>query len=273
MAYPDPRTDAGIQQGHRIRSGEARQKIVGGHRPHIDRWRTRRDDGRYDRLERRAKLHAPPLEVEALHILRIEILPCDRSSPEKSFVSPADIERFKMIPHGRRREPPRRNDGPIRDQTPQHHRPAGFHYFAQELLRILQISSVDSSRTLRHDRNNAPAAESGDKKPVVFLFRQHRNLLQRRDEQINQLQIAAPKQFKDRGIRQLPQDLLIDGIEVYEISFGTVVEAENDVDRLQQIEVQQGFGEPLGHFDAWLQLLKRRLDAFKIRSRLTLVIK
>src|ERR1700726_5075751 len=98
-----------------------------------------------------------------------------------------------------------------------------------------QVSPGRRVRSAEYRCARSREAGGGLEQSGVLLPRQHGNLLQRGDHEVDETHIPSPEKLHHQLIRQLAQDLLVDGVEVYTIALGPVVEPDLDLYRLEGV--------------------------------------
>src|SRR5882724_5282876 len=107
--------------------------------------------------------------------------------------------------------------------------------------------------------------------PRVLLPCHDRNLLERGNHVVDQTQVSSPEKLHCNLIGEPRQHLLVDRVEANTPAHASIVELHLDIDRLDELQLQQPGDEQFGHLDAWAQVLESPDDALQITRRLPLL--
>src|SRR5581483_5111953 len=96
-------------------------------------------------------------------------------------------------------------------------------------------------------------------------------LLERGDHVVTEAHVAPPEELHHRRIGQPAQSLLVDGVESLAVDDPAVVELCFDVDRLDELQLEEAGNEVPGHLDPRLQVLESPDDALQVPRGLTML--
>src|SRR5215471_112803 len=104
---------------------------------------------------------------------------------------------------------------------------------------------------------------------VVLLAREDRKLLERGDHQVNETQEVPTEELEHDRIRHLAQGFLVDGVQADALARRAIVELRLDVDRLDELELEEPRNEQLRHLDPGVKALESVHDALQVPGRLS----
>src|SRR5258708_20405657 len=88
---------------------------------------------------------------------------------------------------------------------------------------------------------------------------------------VDQTQVSSPEKLYYHRIGQPRQHLLVDCVEPNTSAHRAIVELNLDIDRFDELQLQQPFDEQLRHLSARAQVLESPDDALQITRRLPLL--
>ncbi len=88
---------------------------------------------------------------------------------------------------------------------------------------------------------------------------------------MDQPHVAAPVEFHDDLVAQREQHVLVYRVEADTSADAAVTQLHLDIDRLDELQLQQPGDEQLGHLDTRLEILECPDDALQIAGRFSLI--